>query len=156
MNENLPKKSNPPANGEVIKEWFTNHPLFHEMPIGNVLESINAFFRNGMIKPSFKVMVKETDTDYILTAELPGVKKENIAINIMPNNATITVKQYQIEIEENDVSHTKKKTSSFEQMTRTIPFYHPVNDRGAKASYRDGLLKIHIPKKFGKSIIIEE
>lgn len=152
LSDNLPSKK---ADSEFdpFKNWLTRHP-FNDLPIANVLESIDNLFKYSILKPMFKVNVKENESEYTLTAELPGVKKEHISINILPNSVTIAVKSSETVVQEDEKRNIYQRSSSFEEAVRTIPLYHPVNDRRAKASYKDGLLTITIPKRFGRKIDI--
>ncbi|WP_353618740.1 Hsp20/alpha crystallin family protein [Bacillus sp. ISL-37] len=89
-----------------------------------------------------------------MTAELPGVKREQISINIINNSLTILVNQTDVTSEINDVAKTARHMASAQQLSRTIPFSVPVNERKTRASYRNGLLEVKIAKKQGKKIDI--
>ena len=65
----------------------------------------------------------------------------------MVNRLTITVNQSEMETIENDKTQTTHNKQSYSQVSRTIPFYHPVLENQTKATYRDGLLTVIVPKK---------
>lgn len=153
MSDKLPDKRKPDdLNNPLSKidDWF-----LQPFPFNHVLESIDDFFKHSLLKPSFKVNVKETNHNYIVYAELPGVKKEDISISIMENSITISAYQTEIFLQEDDVKKTYQKKSSYQKISRTIPFYHPINEKKSKASFQNGLLTITLNKKSGKSIPIE-
>lgn len=151
-NENS-RKSNLPE--DPIKEWFNFAPLFQERPFRNLLESIDELFQHTYFKPRFKVKVQEEEDKYIVYAELPGVRKNQIHIHTMINRLTITVKQTEMETIENDKTQATHNKQSYTQVSRTIPFYQPVLEKQTKATYRDGLLTVIVPKRKGKMIEIE-
>ena len=66
------------------------------------------FFNNGLIPASvskyesFKIDVKDNDTEYLIEADLPGVKKEDLTIDYKDNRLVIRVNSNQEVNEEKD------------------------------------------------------
>lgn len=129
--------------------------FFHKRPVKGFLESIDEFFQ--MPFPTFPVHIRETDEEQMITAELPGVKREQIHIDVLERSINISVKNSEIITEENEAQNYYKKSQSMQQMCRNIYLGHPIDERRVKATYLNGLLKIRIAKPKGKKIhIIEE
>ncbi|WP_079509514.1 Hsp20/alpha crystallin family protein [Mesobacillus jeotgali] len=148
-----------PKRYETLEQWFKSmNQLMQEKPVKGLLESIDDFFRHPFPHSSLNLRVHETVKEYVVTAELPGVKREEISIDIINNSLTILVNKTQMTSEINEIAKTEKHMASSRQSSRTIPFAHPINEKRAQASYRDGLLEIRIAKKQGKKldILIEE
>jgi len=89
--------------------------------------------------------VQETDSEVIITAELPGVSKEDIQINATEN---------EVEIKAERRSEQEEKSGSYLRRERThTSFYRrialpaEVQAEKAKAKYRDGVLELRLPKK---------
>lgn len=144
-----------PKRHEVLEQWFKSmNQLMHEKPVRGVLQSIDDFFRHPYPISTFNVGVQETKNEYIVTAELPGVKREEISIDLINNSLTIQVNKTNLSTEINDIEKSERHMASTKQLSRTIPFAHPINERKSRASYRDGLLEIKITKKQGKKIDI--
>lgn len=144
-----------PKRHEVLEQWFKSmNQLMHEKPVRGVLQSIDDFFRHPYPISTFNVGVQETKNEYIVTAELPGVKREEISIDLINNSLTIQVNKTNLSTEINDIEKSERQMASTKQLSRTIPFAHPINERKSRASYRDGLLEIKITKKQGKKIDI--
>ncbi|ESU30403.1 hypothetical protein G3A_22700 [Bacillus sp. 17376] len=144
-----------PKKHEALEQWFKSmNQLMQEKPVKGILQSIDDFFRHPFPHAPFNVGVHETEQEYIVTAELPGVKRDQISINIINNSLTILVNQTDVTSEINDVAKTEKHMASARRLSRTIPFSVPVNERKTRASYRDGLLEVKIAKKPGKKIDI--
>jgi HSP20 family protein len=144
-----------PKRHEALEQWFKSmNQLMQEKPVKGILQSIDDFFRHPLPHSHFNVGVHETEKEYIVTAELPGVKRDQISINIINNSLTILVNQTDVTSEINDVAKTERHMASARQLSRTIPFSVPVNERKTRASYRNGLLEVKIAKKQGKKIDI--
>ncbi|GLB57946.1 Hsp20/alpha crystallin family protein [Cytobacillus sp. NCCP-133] len=140
--------------GDLMKSM---NQLFHEKPVKGFLQTMDDFFRNPFpLSSSFHVDVTETDTDHIVTAELPGINKEQIQIDIMDNYVTISVKSAELITEEDENRKVLKRQQSLQRSSRTIPLPQPVNEKKVKAVYKNGLLQITVPKQQGKRILIDE
>lgn len=128
--------------------------FFQEKPVKNFLQSMDEFFSNPFPNVSFPVSVKETENELIITAELPGVNKEQIHIDIMDNRITISVTHLEIVQEENNKQQIIHKSQTYKQSARTIALPYPVDEKKVKAVYQNGLLTITVKKQKGKKISI--
>jgi HSP20 family protein len=150
---NLKNKKNEPF-GELLKSM---NDFFNEKPIRGFLQSMDEFFNTPFPPVSaFHVETVETGNEYIISAELPGVKKEQIHLNIIGNQITISVENNVLETEEDDKNQIFRRKFSRLQSSRTISLPQPINEEKIKASYRDGLLQIRIPQVKGKIIQLED
>ena len=131
--------------------------FFNETPIKGFLQSIDDLFETSFptFQPSFQVKTSETDSEYIVSAQLPGVNKEQIEIDLMDRYITITVQSQEEIIEEDENQKTFRKQQSLQRLIRTIPFPQPINEKQVKASYENGLLQITVPKIKGKQIYLD-
>jgi len=152
-NKNSKKSTNEPF-GDLIKSM---NDFFHEKPIRGFLQTIDEFFKTPFPQSSaFHVEMVETKNEYIISAELPGVKREQIHLNISGNYLTISVENKKTVSEENDKNQFYQLKTWRAQSSRTITLPHLINETKVKASYRDGLLQIRIPQEQGKIINIED
>lgn len=145
MDGNLPDKKRPKF-GELMDSFF------QEKPVRGILESIDEFFSTPFPFGGFPIDLKETKNDYTITVKLPGVKKDQIDIDIFQNYVTISVQN-----EEFLTSEDKKSNAIFhkqlkQQNTRTIPLPGMVDERKVKANYEDGLLTLKLGKLRGKKV----
>lgn len=139
--------------GEFMKSM---NQFLQERPVKGFLESIDEFFKNPFPNQSFPVDLTQTTTQFIVTAELPGIKKEQIDIDTLGNQLTITIKNNEEFHEEDEINHMYRRRKNIQSLSRTISLPSPINEKEVKASYRDGLLQIKIPRKSGKTIRIDE
>lgn len=87
--------------------------------------------------------VDETAEEYVVSADLPGIKKEDISIDCAGNQLTILAeRKYE--------THENKKGNRHERFHGTYQrsFSLPQGADTAKivASYESGVLEVHIPK----------
>lgn len=96
-------------------------------------------------EPAIPIEVQELDNAYLLSAEVPGVKKEDIDISISGNQVTISAETKH----EKMASDAKEWCNErlFGKFSRTIQLPLEIEDTGADASYVDGVLHLTLPKK---------
>ena len=95
-------------------------------------------------KLAMPVELKEKDNEYTVKAELPGVKKEDLDIDIDKNYITINAKKEE-EKEENEKAY-KKTEFSYGEFSRTVYFPQEIDVEKTKAKLEHGVLKIDVPK----------
>lgn len=90
------------------------------------------------------VDIKENDKEIALKADLPGIKKEDIDISIDGDQLTVKGKRsMEKEEKEEDFVRVERSYGSF---YRSFNIGVPVKNDEIKASYKDGVLRINIPK----------
>ncbi|GAA0347983.1 Hsp20/alpha crystallin family protein [Bacillus carboniphilus] len=136
----------------------TMNDFFQHRPVKGFLQSIDEFFKapGPFSLSSFPVHVEETDEEHIITAELPGVKKEQIHIDMYDRYLTISVNNAEIVTEENTNQHILRKRTSMQKTSRTVALPHMIDEKRVKAKYQDGLLTISVPAQKGKRLRIED
>ena len=99
-------------------------------------------------KLTIPVELKEKEHEYDVKAELPGVKKENLDIDIDKNYITINAKKEE-EKEENN-NHYKKSEFRYGEFSRSVYFPAEIDVEKTKAKLEHGILKITAPKLVAK------
>ncbi|MDO3410837.1 Hsp20/alpha crystallin family protein [Saccharibacillus sp. CPCC 101409] len=107
---------------------------------------------------SFRTDIHERDGRYWVEAELPGFKKDDIDVDYTAPYLTIrAVRQEETAQEESEQRRIVRSERRFGEFVRR--FYIEDADReGIRASLKDGLLKLEIPKRDNpavKRILIE-
>jgi len=115
-------------NGFLMRPWRTGNPM------GNLMDI------------QIKLDVKEDDKNYIVFAEIPGVRKDDIQVTIDGNQIAISA-----EVKD------KKAIKSGERMVcnerffgkvfRSITLDQDVDETSSEAKYNDGLLELVLHKK---------
>jgi HSP20 family protein len=100
----------------------------------------------GMQLPRAKVDVAEKNGAYVVSAELPGVKKEDIHVNIDGNQVSIEaeIKREKEASQDERVLHSERV---YGKVTRSFTLPHEVDESKAEAKFRDGVLELTLPKK---------
>lgn len=93
---------------------------------------------------TMKVDIKDADKAYLLEAEIPGVNKEQIKLDYQNSYLTISVEQ-ENEVNEEKNSYIRRERYS-NKMSRSF-YIEDINHNGIKASYKDGILKVSLPKE---------
>jgi len=86
----------------------------------------------------------ETETDVVLTAELPGVDKKDLSLEVLPDALTLSAKTSREKEEKGETFY--RRECSWGEFRRVIPLPAEVKAEGAKATLRDGVLKVTLPK----------
>ncbi len=129
--------------------------FFWDKPLKNFIYQMDEFFRAPMFSRTFRVRMDETEDEYLIYAELPGIHKKQITIDIFQNTITIMVNHSEIQEEKNTNKNYYGKMTTYENMSRTISLPFVINEKKVKAHFENGLLTITIPKEKGKRISIE-
>lgn len=99
-------------------------------------------FEAGCIAPL--VYVEETESEVVITADLPCVKKEDIKISAGERSVEIEAKAMEpFRFERWGFVQKKVEFSYFK---KTVALRSKVDPNKAKASFRKGVLKITLPK----------
>ena len=96
-------------------------------------------------KFAMPVELHEHEKEYCVNAELPGVTKDNLDIDIDKNHITINAKKEE-EKEESD-KHYKKSEFRYGEFSRTVYFPEEIDTEKTSAKLEHGILKIKLPKK---------
>ncbi len=91
------------------------------------------------------VEVYETPNEFVVKVELPGVKKEDVDIVVRDNYLVIKAEKKE-EVEE-ERQHVHLRERVYGKFERVIPLPPDLDTDNAKASFKDGVLEIRIPKK---------
>lgn len=134
------KRTSPRRN---VERFF--HDLFDESMTGGVLSrfpSLRAFGEYGDTAPA--VDMYDNKDEIVVKAEVPGVDKNNINISLSDNMLTIKGEmKKEEETKEEDYYYSEREYGSF---TRVLNLPAKVNEKKIKASFKDGILEIHMPK----------
>ena len=99
--------------------------------------------REGMWSPA--IDVAETKDDIIVTAEVPGLNKDDINISIQENILTLRGEKKQSKEQKDENLHRVERIYGSFQRSFTLPTL--VDSTKVNASYKDGVLRIVLPKK---------
>ena len=97
--------------------------------------------------PAMKLDISEDDKAYQIKADVPGVKKEDIKVQIEGNRVSIGA-----EIRQDEEQKSGKRVISTERSSsqyRAFTLAQEIDSDKAEAKYQDGVLELTLPKKPG-------
>ncbi len=101
------------------------------------------FDKVSSISTPIKADVRETENEYVVEAEMPGVNKEDIMIDLQDNVLTLGVDLDEEKDGENDGYIYKERQQSSCRRSFNV---QNIDSDNIKASYKDGILSITLPK----------
>jgi HSP20 family protein len=93
------------------------------------------------------VDVRELDTKFIVDADIPSFKKEDIAIDVTTETVEISAEQEQ-EKEEKEGKYLRQERCAY-KFYRAISLPSPIDTEKITADFKDGTLTIELPKAPG-------
>lgn len=94
----------------------------------------------------FRMDVSETDKEYQVLAEMPGVKKEDISITINGNEVAVSAEVKREKVVKNDDTLLCAERL-YGTIKRQFSLGQEVDEARAQAKYSDGVLELTLPKK---------
>jgi HSP20 family protein len=100
----------------------------------------------GDVLPRVRVDVAEANGAYVVNAELPGVRKEDIQVSIDGAEVTLTAeaKREKEASKDERVLHTERV---YGKVSRSFTLPQEIDEAKAEAKFRDGVLELKLPKK---------
>lgn len=108
------------------------------------------FLEGRDIQPQIKMDVKEADGQYLVKAEIPGVKRDDIHVTVEGNRVSISAEVKQ-EREVKEGEKVIRSERSFGMASRSFSLAEEVDQGKVQAKYTDGVLELTLPKKSGSS-----
>src|SRR5690554_5226069 len=133
------------------KEQHMNHLTTRRDPFADLLRGffvrpIDFDFNTSMQAPEMRVDVKENDDHYAVLAELPGVSKEDINVNIDGQMVSISAERKQ-EKSVKEGERVLRTERYFGKVSRSFQLGQEVDDSAAQAKFTDGVLELTLPKR---------
>ena len=113
------------------------------------------FVRPVRVDPSqeanrIRVDVKEDDKSYVVHAEIPGVKKEEIQVSIEGNQVAISA-EVKRQKDEKQAEKTLRTERYYGKVYRAFSLGQDVDQEQAQARYENGVLELTLPKRAAAS-----
>ncbi|UCV18397.1 Hsp20/alpha crystallin family protein [Ferribacterium limneticum] len=96
--------------------------------------------------PSIKMDVKEQGDCYLIHADLPGVKKEDIHVVVDGNQVSVSAEVKQ-EKETKEGERVLRSERYFGKVSRSFQLGQEIDDGKAVAKFNDGVLELTLPKR---------
>jgi HSP20 family protein len=96
--------------------------------------------------PQIKLDVNENEANFLIKAEMPGVRKEDIDVRIDGNQVTISA-ELKKESDEKKEGRVIRSERQYGYASRSFTLSCAVDESKADAKMQDGVLKLTLPKK---------
>jgi HSP20 family protein len=93
------------------------------------------------------VEISESDTEFTVVAELPGMKAKDVQVEFVDGVLTLRGEKQEQRDERERRYHLWER--SYGTFLRTFEFPVAIDEEKLHAEHRDGLLEVHLPKKVG-------
>lgn len=90
------------------------------------------------------VDIEETDNEYLLKADLPEVKKEDVKVEILDGTLSVQGERKHEKEEKNRKFHRVER--AFGRFERTLALPADVDPAKVSADFKNGVLEVHMPK----------
>jgi HSP20 family protein len=127
------RKSETVSDVPSRSRWF-DHFLEEKSPFGSA--------RCDKLTPDFDL--SETEENLILKADIAGMDTEDLDISIVDNVLVVEGRRKEEREEENECFYSKER--QFGSFSRSFSLPDDVQTDGIEATYKDGVLKLIIPK----------
>lgn len=137
----------------MLPGLFKDEGLFPVLRIRNGIDKLfEDFFSESTLAPFQAeaarmpaIEVKETDEAITVDAEMPGLKQEEIQVSVDEGVLTISAERKQEKDEKKKNVHRSERY--YGRLERRLALPASVEDAKAEATYKDGVLRIVLPKK---------
>lgn len=119
-------------------------------------DPLDDFFRGFFVRPvdfgtpaetpTVKIDVKEQENAYVVHAEMPGIKKEDIHVHVDGPMVSISAER-KLEKEVKEGERVLRIERSFGKLSRNFQLGQDIDDSAASAKFTDGVLELTLPKK---------
>ncbi|MHB1585584.1 MAG: Hsp20/alpha crystallin family protein [Acidiferrobacteraceae bacterium] len=94
---------------------------------------------------SMPIDVMEGENEYVIRAEMPGIKKDDIDVTL--SNGVLTISgESRYEEEEKSGNHVLRQERRYGKCSRSVRLGTRIDEKAIKANYRDGVLELMLPK----------
>lgn len=88
--------------------------------------------------------VSETDDAYLVRLEVPGIKPEDVEVTLQGGALTIRGKRERRDEQKGETYHLVER--AYGEFVRSLQLPGDVKEDAVEATYKDGILELHLPK----------
>lgn len=133
---------------DPIKEIQRFDPFF------DMDDVLNRFMMRPLLRstmeaePHIRMDVKEADGKYLVSAEIPGVSKNDIHVTVDGNHVSISAEvRHEKEVKKSE--HMVCAERSYGLASRSFTLADDIDQSHVEAKYNNGVLELTLPKKAG-------
>lgn len=132
--------------------------------LGRIQDRINSLFEQALLTSEYEdheggvpgtwspaVDVLETEETYLIFAELPGVRREDIQLQVRDRRLELSGRRQTLGENRNFL----RMERSYGPFRRTFELGAPVDVDGITAAFEQGVLRVHVPKRKAEGTTVE-
>src|SRR6185295_13021177 len=132
--------------------------------LARIQDRINSLFEQALLTSDFEdpegglpgtwapaVDVLETEEAYLLFAELPGVRRDDIQLQVRDRRLEISGRRHPLGENRNFL----RMERNYGPFRRTFDLEAPVETDGISASFEAGVLRVYVPKRRSRAAEVE-
>lgn len=131
----------------AVFRWGHSWDAFHDLEreVDRLLQSVNLTFQGLRIGRHYPaVNLYELEEEYLLTAELPATRAEDLEVTFTGGILTLKGQRVSLEGIPDDKFRRQERAHGPWQRSLTIP--ERIREDGMAAEFTNGVLRIHLPK----------
>ncbi|MDQ1831647.1 Hsp20/alpha crystallin family protein [Massilia scottii] len=119
--------------------------------IGNLLDMFDVMRPlRALADQHMRMDVTETDQAYLVKAEMPGIRKEDVDVSVRADEVTINAASQADQERTDGTVVFRERHQGSHYRSFTLPGV--IDQDRATATLRDGVLELHLPKKGGNGV----
>jgi HSP20 family protein len=111
------------------------------------LDQLTRNVESGLPDHGPSVDLRDEGDEFVLVADLPGYEKSDIEVSVADRTVTVRAEREAGTDEESDRYLRRERRHRAASRRVTVPA--PVDETDASATYRNGVLTVHLPKREG-------
>lgn len=133
-----------------LVRWFPRHDGLQSVGINTELDRLFEDFLNpATLRSEWNALtpavdVEETPDAYVFRADLPGMSSKDVKVTV--HNDTLTLRGERKREEQKTEGSLHRVERAYGSFERSFTLGLPVRADQVKASYKDGVLEVHVPK----------
>ena len=131
----------------LVKLKPTTQNLYDEM--NNMIKTVFnhdwTLNHKSEIDYSLQVDINETDKSFIINADIPGLTKKDVKVEIIDKTLVISGERKSESDQNNDIYHYSERP--FGVFKRSFKLPKSVNEEKISATFKNGILKIELQKQ---------
>ena len=130
-----------------VFRWGHSWDAFHDLEreVDRLLQGVNLTFHGVRLGRQYPLVnLYEVEDEFVLTAELPGTRVEDLELTVA--DGVLTLKGKRGDAEQIPDEHFRRHERFRGSWQRVIPLPDRVREEALIADFTNGILKVHLPK----------
>lgn len=119
--------------------------LFQPSTLKPIFDQVEQLFQETLSIPHISIDSYETTNEYVIIGKLPGIRKEQIVIDIFERYLTVKVDHHETSTSQLDEHNFFQKISQIGNFSKTFLLPIAIEESDLRASFQNDELKIVIP-----------